>query len=291
MSEKKSYRLSGGMFDREEETVNVKRLYFLSVEGAQTEPSYFNNLNKILKEIGVDDVCIHVLKHSNDEFGAPEDVYSLIEECIQLREDKKFLPIPAKEVLRREFTEEQIFSLLENQSDLPQEQIVKFNDILLRLGITRNYREYLINKPSEVDRFAIVIDRDMHSHSRDSLEKIITAASAKNVICCLTNPCFEFWLLLHLEDVEVLKLPETLVALKENRKISKAHTYASSYVSKIARHKKRISESTFNKFYKLNLQKAINGAAEFSINPLELLDEVGSSVPLLLNEILKTESP
>ena len=37
-----SYRLSGGLFDRQEEgTEAVKRMVFLSVEGLRSEPSYF----------------------------------------------------------------------------------------------------------------------------------------------------------------------------------------------------------------------------------------------------------
>lgn len=55
VSTRGTYRLSAqGLFERESETTDVKRLFFLSVEGARTEKSYFDNLNRVLKELGVD---------------------------------------------------------------------------------------------------------------------------------------------------------------------------------------------------------------------------------------------
>ena len=172
MAERKAYRLSGGLFDREDGTSEVKRLFFLSVEGDRTEPSYLDNLNRALKEFGVNDVVIYVLRHPKDGLVSPNDVYSLLEECINLREKGELIPVPVIEQLKQEFSDADIVELLSDDCELPPEKRQRFNEILLSLGLNTDYRKYIATRPSSSDRFAVVIDRDCRSHSRECLEKI-----------------------------------------------------------------------------------------------------------------------
>lgn len=285
MMEKKTYRLSGGFFDREEEVAEAKRLFFLSVEGARTEPSYFTNLNRVLRYYGVGDVIIHVLKHSNDGLSSPEDVYLLLEECIRLREKGELLPVPVIEHLKQEFSDEDITALLEGTSDLPAEKLQRFNGILLNLGINTDYRKFIATRPSSRDKFAVVIDRDCGNHSRECLERVIAKCQEKGYLCCLTNPCFEFWLLLHLVAADVLSKPEELSKIKANERLSRKHTYVSRRVSAEARHTKHISERTFDKYYRGNLKSAIDAASRFATDEAEVLDHVGTTLPKLMKEI------
>ena len=292
MTERRTYRLSGGLFDREEETSEVKRLFFLSVEGISTEPSYFINLNRVLRDLGVDDATLVVLRHRNDGLSSPDDVYSLLEECSNLRDkgNDTLLPTPVIEKLREEFSEEDIKNLLSEASDVSSDKVRRFRDMLATLGINLNYRDYIKSIPSSADKFVIVIDRDVHSHTRACLEEIYRKCNDRSFICCLTNPCFEFWLLLHLVDAQAFLNSDELKKIRENAKISKRHTYVSGRLSGLAKHFKHIKERTFDKLYKPNIGKAMEGARKFATTGEDVLDNVGTTIPLLIENIFNGKS-
>jgi hypothetical protein len=46
------------------------------------------------------------------------------------------------------------------------------------------------------DRVYCVFDRDEHANYREGCQK----AEKENFVCALSNPCFEYWLLLHFRD-------------------------------------------------------------------------------------------
>ena len=50
------YRLSSKAYDREEEKdkIDVRKFFFLAVEGNVTEVEYFNSISKYRKELGID---------------------------------------------------------------------------------------------------------------------------------------------------------------------------------------------------------------------------------------------
>ena len=285
MAERKAYRLSGGLFDREDGTSEVKRLFFLSVEGDRTEPSYLDNLNRALKEFGVNDVVIYVLRHPKDGLVSPNDVYSLLEECINLREKGELIPVPVIEQLKQELSDADIVELLSDDCELPPEKRQRFNEILLSLGLNTDYRKYIATRPSSSDRFAVVIDRDCRSHSRECLEKIAEQCRKKGFHFCLSNPCFDFWLLLHLVNADSLNRPEELAKIQENKHTSKKHTYVSSRVSAMAKHAKHIPERSFNRYYKPNLAQAMDAATRFAATPEAVIDNVGTTVPLMIVDI------
>lgn len=288
VSTRRTYRLSAqGLFERESETTAVKRLFFLSVEGARTEKSYFDNLNRVLKELGVDNATIHVLNHPNDGLSSPQDVYALLEDCHDLRHDENPLPFPALEQIKREFSETEIERLLADDSEMPLEKVSLFREFLLKLGINIGYRKYLKAMPSSDDRFAIVFDRDRESHSRDCIEDVISKCSRRSFICRLTNPCFEFWLLMHLVDIKTLASPEQRGRIAVNVRVSKNHTYVSRLVSEIARHAKYISTAVFDRFYKCNLQKAMETASAFASRNEDIMNDIGTSIPVLLSTIFE----
>lgn len=71
--------------------------------------------------------------------------------------------------------------------------------VLQRLDDFR--RKYKIN---EDDELWMVIDRDFHSWTIKELSESRQLCIQKNYKLGISNPCFELWLLLHLEDVNLL---------------------------------------------------------------------------------------
>ena len=87
-----SYRLgSSSLFVRtHEDSVELKRVVFLSTEGTKTEVRYFNFIEKYREQLGIDAIVhIEVLRRY-DTNSDPEKVLELLEEYIQFRENSLF---------------------------------------------------------------------------------------------------------------------------------------------------------------------------------------------------------
>ena len=86
MSEKSShFRLRSSAFERDDDTNKIlpKKVIFLSVEGDETERSYFQNLNEHLDSAIIQ---IEVLRHRHgDGYSDPTYVIELLEEYINVR--------------------------------------------------------------------------------------------------------------------------------------------------------------------------------------------------------------
>lgn len=264
----------------------MRQLVFLSCEGAETEPSYFKNMNRHLRDAPGGGVFLHVLKHPHDGLSSVDAVYELLEECQKLREDEKLIPDSAYQELLETFDAEEIERIVRGDLSVDRQRKRRFLDALLSQGINLHYRQYLKDSTAkDDDRFAIVLDRDMESHTLESLERILQKSRDRGYICCLTNPCFEFWLLLHLVDVKALVGSAELSRLRDNKKISRMHTYVSRKVSEIAGHAKRISARSFDVHYWQSLEKALLAARAFATKNEDILCQVGTSLPDLIAPI------
>ena len=102
------------------------------------------------------------------------------------------------------------------------EERKQFSGDLLKIGIDIEYRRYLQSFRQDMDYFAVVLDRDCGSHSKQLMQECLDECNQHNYGCFVTNPCFEFWLLLHLCDVKSEFSPEELESLYSNPTILKS---------------------------------------------------------------------
>ena len=101
----------------------------------------------------------------------------------------------------------------------------------------------------------------------------------------VTNPCFEFWLLLHLCDVKNEYAGHEDELLKNERE-SNRHTYVSGEVSRLAQHGKRIPVNKFDDYYLPNIPLAIERAVkDFATEFPDILDYLGTNLSELLHEL------
>ena len=87
-----SYRLgSRSLFVRtQEDTIEPKRVVFLSTEGTKTEVQYFRYIEQYREQLGIDAIVhIEILKRF-DTNSAPENILELLEEYVQFRQNKMF---------------------------------------------------------------------------------------------------------------------------------------------------------------------------------------------------------
>ena len=71
-------------------------------------------------------------------------------------------------------------------------------------------KKYNLNKSDEL---WLVIDRDYQSWNESEISEIAQQCLQKGYFLGLSNPCFELWLLLHLEDISSYSKTELLNSL------------------------------------------------------------------------------
>lgn len=104
---------------------------------------------------------------------------------------------------------------------------------------TRSAPKYVFNCLNEIkteynlrttDELWMIIDRDRNGKN---IEKYYQRCqSERNFYLALSNPCFEFWLLLHLKDLSDFSLEEQ-ICIHENKKVSNKRTYLKKLLSDI----------------------------------------------------------
>lgn len=284
---KNKYRLSSTVFEREEEKdkVEPQKIFFLSVEGNATEKEYFEGVSANRRQLGIHAIVdVEVLNRSSKDTGsAPSQVLELLEEYLRLRKNGsesliKDIPTEFVEKYGIEFIQD----FLAGAANVPRKKRNAFVTDLLKIGYDINYRKYLQNYRSDLDEFGILIDRDMHTHSEANILECIQYCQEKGYACYIANPCFEFWLLLHLSDVKS-EYADRLDMIKENKKVSDSHTFVSKEVSNKAHHGK--SGINFKKNYMPHVDDAISRAKKFTSDEVKLIEEIGCNIWKLLESM------
>lgn len=281
------YRLTSTVYDREDETQKIilEKRVFLSVEGNVTEKEYFDGLSKNRLKIGINaKVDVEVLRRGKkDTNSAPQQVIELLEEYIRLREQNEDdILQEVSEQFKEQFSLDFIKQFLEDPDKLPKKQRNLFATELKKIGYDINYRKYLKKYNDELDEFAILIDRDMQTHSESNMLECIKYCRDNGYKCYIANPCFEFWLLMHLADIEA-EFGDQLDKIQENKKVSEQHTFVSREVSNRAHHGK--SGINFARKYLPYIDKAVIQAKKFPDDENELVDSIGCNLWRLIEEL------
>lgn len=271
------YRLgSSSLFVRtHEDSLEPKRVVFLSTEGTKTEVQYFNFIEKYREQLGIDAIVhIEVLRRY-DTNSDPENVLELLEEYIRFRENKMFEKI-IDSLSIKNYTIEFIRSYLENPSSLSQKDCNKFKAVLKEEHLDLLYLDFLSKYHGKDDSFGIVIDRDCGSHSVEQMNSVLRKCKERNYLCYITNPCMEFWQLLHVSDV-VSEYSELLEDILRNELDEKKNSFVSNLLYAKTGQRKAIQAKTFEKFYLPNIDLAIERAKGFAPSD-QLLDNLGTNL-------------
>ena len=280
------YRLSSKSYDREtpNEQITPRKIYFISVEGVATEVEYLQGLSDYRTELGINAlVNIEVLRRkTKDGYSAPEQVIELLEEYLSLREagNNIFSDIPDE--IKNNFSPDFIQLYIETPESISPKERNRFELALRKAGYDLAYRKYLSKYTSNFDEFCILIDRDAGSHSSEDMNFILQYCKEKKYRCFITNPCFEFWLLLHFSDVYE-EYSDQLDLIRENKKVSNAHTFVSNELSVKAHHGKK--GIAFKEKYLPHIEEAIIRASKFASDNEALITDIGCNIWILIKEM------
>ena len=284
------------VFTRPEESslIDPKRIVFLSLEGENTEVHYFNHLDSCLMPNDVI-LKVEVLERADGSKSAPRHVYELLVEYERIRDGELSDELNLTQALSRH-SPEAIEELIQKSpaDKLDDAEILICKDLQVE-AIELQYRKFL-KRISHGDRdiVAMVVDSDFTNQAkrRDELIKYNTYCSDKSFGFYITNPCFEFWLLLHLSDV-ANEYKYRLVEIAENKRTGKSstsHRFVAKEVSNKAGHGKSICEEIFKTFYLPRIDVAMTRAESFSTTWPEILDNIGTNLLDLFRKLgLKNE--
>ena len=283
------YRLgSNSLFIRaHEESIEPKRVVFLSTEGTKTEVQYFKFIEKYRVQLGIEAIAhIEVLRRY-DTNSDPENVLELLEEYIRFRENKEFKEV-IDSISLKNYSTEFIRTYLEDSSQISKKECNKFKAVLQEEQIDLLYLEFLSKYHGKEDLFGIVIDRDCDSHPIKQMERVVKKCKEKNYLCYITNPCIEFWQLLHVSDV-VSEYSEVLDDILENKLDEKGNSFVSNLLYEKTGQRKAIQLKTFEKYYLPNIDLAIERAKGFAPGD-QLLEKIGSNLWELIELLRKNSS-
>ena len=280
------YRLSSKSYDREtpNEQITPRKIYFISVEGVATEVEYLQGLSDYRTELGINAlVNIEVLRRkTKDGYSAPEQVIELLEEYLSLREAGNDIFPDIPDEIKNNFSPDFIQLYIETPGSISPKERNRFELALRKTGYDLAYRKYLSKYTSNFDEFCILIDRDAGSHSSEDMNFILQYCKEKKYRCFITNPCFEFWLLLHFSDVYE-EYSDQLDLIRENKKVSNAHTFVSNELSVKAHHGKK--GIAFKEKYLPHIEEAIIRASKFASDNEALITDIGCNIWILIKEM------
>lgn len=134
--------------------------------------------------------------------------------------------------------------------------------------------DYFYTFDPEIDDVYIVCDRDKHSFIDEQYDDSLEKCKRHKLNLIVTNPCIEFWFLLHFTDCK--EYNESLIL--ENEK---------NYVYKLLKSK----DSSYNKnsinvekYYEL-LKTALDNAKNYSSDSLKLKNNIGTMIPYVLEKL------
>ena len=248
-------------------TDKTLKKYFLVYEGSETEVLYFNVVETMREEIGINPLIelIPIIRsYSEDGWSNPKKI---LDRIIENLEESKTNRISYETLLNRimdYFYESKVittskilaksiwntmckicYESLNESLDYEVEDVESACSIILQtLG-----KEYeLMNVVSDIsniiknggitysegfDKICLIIDRDRKSFiatpENNQYDYVVNTCEEKMFGLYITNPCFEFWLLLHFDKVFELEQNKLL----ENPKVTAKRRYVEQELRKI----------------------------------------------------------
>lgn len=132
----------------------------------------------------------------------------------------------------------------------------------------------------EIDKVCIIVDRDYRNFKENQYDYVVKKCQELNYKLYISNPCFEFWLLLHSSDVNTIDTEKLL----KNKKVTSKKRFTEIELSRIFSGYKK-NDIKFDRF-KPNIQLAISQGKDFCEDVVGLKTRLGTNIGLLLEEMI-----
>lgn len=284
--------------ERKSEIKNYKPKYFIVSEGSNSEPLYFDGLNNSVISQNID--IINILRDfATINNSHPNFIVKMVKEFII---NVKFNEITVLELRNRidNFIRENNYNIDINDiynkllsiygKDNYRIKNFELEGLFLKIFKGDVYKDLASNFPlyfetqnvtysSVVDKINIVIDRDEQNFKDFQYDEVVKFCKNNNVNLYVSNPTFEFWLMLHFPQV----LSDDKTKMYENRYVSRYRRYLEKRLGEICKYKKSKLDFTIFSPY---VDDAIKREKMFKEDIVSLKSELGSNVGLLVSEMI-----
>lgn len=144
---------------------------------------------------------------------------------------------------------------------------------------------------SETDIIVLIVDRDAHSWKKDHYEAFLADCHRFGYALIVTNPCIEFWFLLHLKSGQDLD-KERLLA---NKKLTGAKNAVSYVEDALRRALKDLGQPSYDKtnipaeFLVSRVDQALKNVIAWCTDVTELESRIGSNLGTLIQAMRHPE--
>lgn len=315
MREKRDFAKRSGATESRE----VRKKYFLVYEGKNTEDIYFDGISGHRGEIGINPLIelVPVMRsYSEEGWSNPKKIVDRLQENLQEAETGE---IPYQSLLDwiMEYLSEEgviynnrtaaayVWRILTDicQNKIQVELSDRVDDLYFACSrimdclkeetqwdnIIKDVPAVIENRAitydKSIDKICFVIDRDRESFvSKDGNDQygyVLKTCRRNNHGFFLTNPCFEFWLLMHFDEVMNLDAEKLL----ENPKVSARRKYTEQELRKLL---PGYSKSKYSVDKLIGcIHKAIQNEKSFCEDEEQLENTIGSRVGLLMEELMQ----
>lgn len=224
------------------ETLEGKKKYFFVVEGEKTENIYVREVAHNIKRDAIIEVKLleRIISSKSNQYSITKTISDYLDhnEQISSEQREKLFEISLS-YEEEEITEEELLaSVDELLGTLKDAFFTQHNaNIIEQFKVLNEMASY----EKDFDRICLILDRDYRSFKEFQYDEVLNICEDYNFLLGITNPNFEFYLLLHLDDSLEYEKSEIL----ENRRITsqkkfvehtlneKMHTLGSTYKKRI----------------------------------------------------------
>jgi len=287
----------------------VKKKYLLVYEGEQTELQYFEGINSNRKALEINPLIeLKPILRSFDEKGwsnpkklldrlleykkeLMNDVFSIKSLITKILDFLNLDGIISTVAIR-----DKIINYLKNEKDIVdfndevdiEDVLISVKDCLVEItdisSIIPKLKSYIKSQnilfDKEIDRICLIVDRDKESFistpKNDQYGYVVKKCKENGIEFYITNPCFEFWLLLHFDEVCSVDKKSLL----ENPKVNSKIRYVEAELKKLVSGYRK-NDIKFE-FYLDRIENAIINQKNFCENVDDLKDNIGSNLASLI---------
>ena len=299
----------------------ANRKVFLVYEGAGTEVLYFDALKTRKEDVGINpliELVPIIRSYSEDGWSNPKKI---LDRVIENLEEDKTGRITYESLLNRimdYFYDEKVLTTSRVQADAVWKLMndgcrnilqKPLSAVVANLGEDCKSIIAYLNQESEIanivadisdivktsvityaegfDKICLIVDRDKESflakQENNQYQYVLEKCKEKGFDFYVTNPCFEFWLLLHFD--EVMELERDM--LLENPKVTAKRRYTEHELRKLL---KGYCKSHYNAVSLIDkVDTAIRNVKVFCNDIERLKDEVGSNLGDLIMDLREPE--
>lgn len=289
----------------------VRRKYLLVYEGQKTESIYFETLNQLKKQVGIHPLIelVSIIRSYNEkDWSNPQKIIERMNNDVNELKNgiisyetllNQIIDYICEEnKIKNKKLEKNIWDKLYEICSADRE--VSLKDKVEDIKIECKYILEALNKKldlsqwildidkmiepnflydEKIDKICFIVDRDKKSFTEEQYEYVLKICREKGYGFFITNPCFEFWLLLHYTDGIELDKNKLL----ENSKISSRYRYIEVELKKYMKNFKKNKYDASLLIDKVDV--ALNNVKNFCEDIEGLKNEVGSNIGDLIKEI------